>query len=157
MEFNDQTLPCDACGGEFVFRATEQAFFAEKGFSAPKRCLGARKAKKASGRGDSYDSCPFGFQLEGGHHNPRRPARPAPARAPRPMLPGTGIYRSGSVVKVIAERGFGFLRGEDQQDYFFDESAIEGGDLRRMQPGARVTFEVVEAPRGLRAQRIAIQ
>lgn len=56
-----QVMPCDACGGSFVFSAREAAFFAEKGFSAPRRCTGARKARKAGGGvAERYEACPFG-------------------------------------------------------------------------------------------------
>jgi CspA family cold shock protein len=154
MEFQDQTLPCDACGGEFVFRASEQAFFAEKAFSAPRRCMGARKAKKATGRTERYDACPFGTQASGDGARPAARPAPRPARAP---VAGTGVYRSGEVLKVLADRGFGFLRGEDDQDYYFDESALEVGEFRRIQPGARVTFEVANGMRGPRAANVAME
>jgi CspA family cold shock protein len=153
MDYHDQTLPCDACGGEFVFRANEQAFFMEKGFSAPRRCLGARKAKKATGRTERYETCPFGAQASG---DDVRPAVRAAPRAPRAPVAGTGVYRSGEVVKVLAERGFGFLRGEDEQDYYFDESALEAGLFRRIRPGTRVTFEVAQGMRGPRAANISL-
>lgn len=43
----DKTLTCVECGGEFVFSASEQAFYAEKGFTnEPKRCPKCRSARK---------------------------------------------------------------------------------------------------------------
>lgn len=37
--YQDKTLKCRDCGAEFVFTASEQAFFAEKGFqNEPGRC-----------------------------------------------------------------------------------------------------------------------
>jgi len=45
-DFQDQQLVCADCGAEFVFEAAEQAFFADKGFSAPKRCPNCRSKKK---------------------------------------------------------------------------------------------------------------
>ena len=37
--YEDETLVCRDCGQEFVFSASEQAFFAEKGFmNKPSRC-----------------------------------------------------------------------------------------------------------------------
>ena len=45
-EYNDKVLICMDCGGEFVFSAGEQLFFADKGLqNAPKRCKSC-KAKK---------------------------------------------------------------------------------------------------------------
>ena len=45
----DETLTCRDCGNEFVFSASEQAFFAEKGFqNKPTRCPECRRARRAS-------------------------------------------------------------------------------------------------------------
>ena len=47
--YQDKTLPCRDCGNEFVFSASEQAFFAEKGFqNEPTRCKACRQARKAN-------------------------------------------------------------------------------------------------------------
>jgi len=49
MEYTDKILKCADCGGEFVFTAGEQMFFADKGFkNEPKRCK-ACKANRAQG------------------------------------------------------------------------------------------------------------
>jgi CxxC-x17-CxxC domain-containing protein len=51
MEYHDKVLKCAECGGEFVFTAGEQMFFADKGFkNEPKRCK-ACKAARAQGNG----------------------------------------------------------------------------------------------------------
>ncbi|MBP2650429.1 MAG: CxxC-x17-CxxC domain containing protein [Firmicutes bacterium] len=49
----DKTLTCRDCGAEFVFTASEQDFFAEKGFTnEPGRCPSCRAARKQNnGRG----------------------------------------------------------------------------------------------------------
>ncbi len=45
--FEDKTLTCRDCGREFVFSASEQEFFAEKGFTnEPGRCPECRAARK---------------------------------------------------------------------------------------------------------------
>lgn len=55
MDFQDKTLTCVDCGKPFVWTASEQKFYAEKGFeNPPKRCQEDRAAKKArmdGGRG----------------------------------------------------------------------------------------------------------
>ena len=39
MAFTDKTLVCKECGEEFLFSASEQEFYAEKGFqNEPARC-----------------------------------------------------------------------------------------------------------------------
>ena len=46
--FTDKVLNCRDCGREFVFSASEQEFYAEKGFTnEPGRCPECRQAKKA--------------------------------------------------------------------------------------------------------------
>ncbi|MFA5881003.1 MAG: zinc-ribbon domain containing protein [Eubacteriales bacterium] len=48
----DKTLTCRDCGEEFVFSASEQEFFAEKGFTnEPGRCTQCRAARKQQNRG----------------------------------------------------------------------------------------------------------
>ncbi|MBE6931750.1 MAG: zinc-binding protein [Ruminococcaceae bacterium] len=45
--YNDKTLVCKDCGQEFVFSASEQEFYAEKGFeNEPQRCRSCRMARK---------------------------------------------------------------------------------------------------------------
>ncbi len=55
MAYTDQVITCADCGIDFVFSASEQAFFAEKGFaSAPKRCASCRSQRRSMGGGSSY-------------------------------------------------------------------------------------------------------
>ena len=45
--YTDKTLVCTDCGQEFTFSASEQEFYAEKGFTnEPKRCPECRAARK---------------------------------------------------------------------------------------------------------------
>ena len=59
MEYTDKTLTCSDCGMAFTFSASEQEFFASKGFeNEPGRCPECRAARKQqrSGGGYGYDS-----------------------------------------------------------------------------------------------------
>ncbi len=47
----DKTLTCSDCGMEFAFTEREQAFYAEKGFSEPRRCASCRASRKAARSG----------------------------------------------------------------------------------------------------------
>ncbi len=49
----DKTLICSDCGQEFTFTASEQEFFAQKGFNTPSRCPSCRAARKAAREGGS--------------------------------------------------------------------------------------------------------
>lgn len=45
--FEDKTLTCRDCGSEFIFSASEQEFYEEKGFTnEPGRCPQCRAARK---------------------------------------------------------------------------------------------------------------
>lgn len=47
MPFTDQTLKCKDCGADFVWTASEQEFYQQKGFdNQPSRCPKCRQAKK---------------------------------------------------------------------------------------------------------------
>lgn len=58
--FEDRTLTCADCGSEFVFTASEQEFYREKGFeNDPKRCPTCRQARKQQKRSNDrpmYDA-----------------------------------------------------------------------------------------------------
>ena len=62
-DLSDQTLKCRDCGADFVWTASEQEFYQQKGFTnPPSRCPACRKAKKEqfnAGRGGGgYSSGP---------------------------------------------------------------------------------------------------
>ena len=49
MSYQDKSITCRDCGHAFAFTASEQQFFAEKGFTnEPKRCPTCRRAKRDS-------------------------------------------------------------------------------------------------------------
>ncbi len=55
----DKYLVCKDCGEEFLFSASEQEFYAEKGFeNEPGRCRNCRRARKQA-RGNSGDGQRF--------------------------------------------------------------------------------------------------
>lgn len=59
MAFQDQTLTCRDCGTQFVWTASEQEFYQQKGFqNAPVRCPSCRQAKKARMDGGSRGGGP---------------------------------------------------------------------------------------------------
>jgi CxxC-x17-CxxC domain-containing protein len=46
--YSDKTLTCADCGQQFVFTASEQDFYAQRGFSEPRRCASCRASRKAA-------------------------------------------------------------------------------------------------------------
>ncbi len=58
----------------------------------------------------------------------------------------------GTVKRVVWDRGFGFITGEDGKDYFFHRDALAPGlELERLAEGARVQFDSQSSARGPRA------
>lgn len=47
QNFQTQQLQCAECGTIFEFSAEEQEFYAQKGYSSPKRCSQCRAKRKA--------------------------------------------------------------------------------------------------------------
>ena len=46
--YNDKNLTCADCGQEFVFTASEQDFYSQRGFTEPRRCPSCRASRKAA-------------------------------------------------------------------------------------------------------------
>ena len=70
VAYTDQVLTCADCGIDFVFSASEQEFFAQKGFtSAPKRCSSCRAQRRATGGGSSYAASSGGGYNGGGGYS----------------------------------------------------------------------------------------
>lgn len=61
----------------------------------------------------------------------------------------------GIVKWFNAEKGFGFISREDGDDVFVHFSAIQGSGFRSLEEGQRVTFDIVQGPKGLQAENVA--
>jgi CspA family cold shock protein len=62
---------------------------------------------------------------------------------------------SGTVKRVISERGFGFIVGEDGKEYFFHRDGLTSSvDFDRLVGGEQVTFDTETGPKGERAVRV---
>lgn len=70
--FTDRTLSCADCGLEFVFPASEQEFYAERGFSEPRRCRSCRASRKAARGEGGMGGSGYGGGFGGGRE-PRGP------------------------------------------------------------------------------------
>ncbi len=60
----------------------------------------------------------------------------------------------GTVKMFNKEKGFGFIRAEDGQDYFFHYSALVMDEFKTAEKGEQVEFEVEESDRGPRAKNV---
>ena len=65
--YSDKNLTCADCGQEFVFTASEQDFYAQRGFTEPRRCASCRASRKAARNADSGGS--YGSYGAGGGYS----------------------------------------------------------------------------------------
>lgn len=66
---------------------------------------------------------------------------------------GTNMLQ-GKVKWFNAEKGFGFIEVEGQDDVFVHFSAIQGEGFKTLEEGQEVSFEIVEGARGPQAANV---
>ncbi len=99
-----------------------------KEFHIGERYSAARRSRGRGGRG-------------------RRTTNAAPA-AP------TGPKSKGKIKKMVRDRGFGFIRGEDGKEVFFHRSGMNGTEYDNISEGDTVEYVIQEGPRGARAEHV---
>lgn len=62
--------------------------------------------------------------------------------------------KQGTVKWFNAEKGFGFIEVEGENDVFVHFSAIQGEGFKSLEEGQQVEFEVVEGNRGPQASNV---
>ncbi|MGC3657857.1 cold-shock protein [Enterococcus faecalis] len=60
----------------------------------------------------------------------------------------------GTVKWFNADKGFGFITGEEGNDVFAHFSAIQSDGFKTLDEGQAVSFDTEEGPRGLHATNI---
>ena len=65
--YSDKNLTCADCGQEFVFTASEQDFYAQRGFTEPRRCPSCRASRKAARNAESGGGSYGGYGAGGGY------------------------------------------------------------------------------------------
>jgi cold shock protein len=60
-------------------------------------------------------------------------------------------YMTGTIRTLRVDKGFGFIKCEAGQDYFFHQTAIYGEGIADLREGDGVEFEVTDSPKGPRA------
>jgi cold shock protein len=62
---------------------------------------------------------------------------------------------TGTIKRVIADRGFGFIAADDEKEYFFHRGALDASmEFERLVGGERVDFDVEASPKGPRAAHV---
>ena len=62
----------------------------------------------------------------------------------------------GTVKWFNDQKGFGFIRGEDNKEYFFHRSSVKNVKFVELEEGRDVTFEETDGPKGLRAEDVYV-
>ena len=66
-----------------------------------------------------------------------------------------GLMTTGTIKKVIADRGFGFITAEDAKEYFFHRDGLDSTlNFDRLTGGEKVEFEIEQGPKGPRAKLV---
>jgi cold shock protein len=63
---------------------------------------------------------------------------------------------TGRIIRITRDKGFGFIKGQNNQDYFFHKSALKNVAFADLTEGQDVTFEDSEGEKGLRAEDIYV-
>ena len=61
----------------------------------------------------------------------------------------------GTIKKVVADKGYGFIEGE-RGDVFFHHSALEGVTIEALSVGQKVEYEEGRGPKGPRAENVRL-
>ena len=62
--------------------------------------------------------------------------------------------QQATIKRLVAERGFGFIRDDVGQELFFHRSAVQGTSFDELYEGQRVTFDEEPSHKGPRAGNI---
>lgn len=68
--------------------------------------------------------------------------------------PPAGPKAKGRIKKMVRDRGFGFIRGDDGKEVFFHRSGLSGTDYDALGEGDIVEYVIQEGPRGPRAEHV---
>ena len=66
------------------------------------------------------------------------------------------MEHTGTVKWFNNAKGFGFIEQQNGPDIFVHYSTIRMDGFRTLNEGDRVTFELVDGPKGLQAQNVSI-
>jgi CspA family cold shock protein len=60
----------------------------------------------------------------------------------------------GTIKKILADKGFGFIETSPGKDIFFHMSSVEGVRFEDLRQGQRVSFSEGTGPKGPRAENV---
>ena len=83
--------------------------------------------------------------------------RPDPASACAPWDCPEGVFTedtgmpTGTIARLLIDKGFGFIRDESGIEHFFHRSSVRGAVFELLREGQRVEFQIEESAKGPRA------
>lgn len=63
----------------------------------------------------------------------------------------------GTIVRIVRDRGFGFIRMENGQEVFFHATGMSGYPFDNLQEGQAVTFDIEQDTRGRGQRAVNVQ
>jgi CspA family cold shock protein len=63
---------------------------------------------------------------------------------------------TGTIKRLVGDKGFGFIATSDGQEYFFHQSACVGTPFAELREGQAVTLERGQGPKGPRAENVRL-
>ena len=67
---------------------------------------------------------------------------------------GVSDVANGMIKRLVRDRGFGFIRDDGGQEWFFHRSAVTSGNFEELNEGERVSFDEEPSAKGPRAGNI---
>jgi len=62
----------------------------------------------------------------------------------------------GTITRLIADRGYGFIQTEKKGNFFFHRNDLQGVAYESLREGQQVEFEVIRTPKGLKAVNVRL-
>ncbi len=63
---------------------------------------------------------------------------------------------TGTIKRLVSDKGFGFIAAADGMEYFFHQSACSGVAFDELREGQSVTFDKGQGPKGPRAENVRL-
>jgi CspA family cold shock protein len=63
---------------------------------------------------------------------------------------------TGTIKRIVSDKGFGFVQAGDGAEYFFHQSACADTRFDDLREGQPVTFDKGQGPKGPRAENIRV-
>jgi len=63
---------------------------------------------------------------------------------------------TGTIKRLVSDKGFGFIAAGDGTEYFFHQSACNEVPFSELREGQAVTFERGQGPKGPRGENVRV-